>query len=532
MKGARLLFLILIGILLAACGSPSVKETDFLETSSFRIQDLKPGPMSGGKNTFRALVTNRTDQTRYLVMDIRSEGLGLGRANWQRPYSFRFDPGESRRIEVEYEISAPLLARLIIRFGELEEYFDFDEFVTSLQEGRNVPPPPEVNYQVTHIIVPGEDYLEKIEMGARIDSYSSRLNRISPEERDLIKSRLSEIIKRSRNKRDEKREQLRELLRIDRPCPEEFDPRKEDWSTRSAYLNSLFEKNFMSVEVFSIAGEKEQRIKAFFSSPQKKSARKMPLILLLSGNPPGMKESLVGAALFFGRLGYLTVGIDRRPSARILDKKEKFLANYADPVFDLLRLLDFLEAEYKDRYSRIGLIGFSAGAKEGLLAVALDSRIEAAVLAAGISSNNWLFKNEAWFPTYSGMIIFPELGLGNPEIGKLTPEEFRENLNKLKPEHNSRALKIYRKIFPFFDLLDSLQVGPLAAPVPVMIVTGARDEQFLVIGAAEVEEAMGKKYLRQGLSPLLEFVVQPRAGHTVDIETTFIIAAFFRRWLK
>ena len=84
------------------------------------------------------------------------------------------------------------------------------------------------------------------------------------------------------------------------------------------------------------------RISAFFATQQENVTKKKPLIILLSGNPPGSKESLVSASLYFSRLGFHTVEIDRRKSSRVLDKKEKFLPVFSDLVADLLRLMDYL----------------------------------------------------------------------------------------------------------------------------------------------------------------------------------------------
>jgi pimeloyl-ACP methyl ester carboxylesterase len=229
-------------------------------------------------------------------------------------------------------------------------------------------------------------------------------------------------------------------------------------------------------------------------------------------------------------LGYQAIAVDRRLTSRILDEKAKFLTDFADPVNDLLRLIDYFSEKYPR--SKIGLFGYSAGAIEGKFVAALDRRISAAVLACGIASHNSFFTDDAWVPTFSGFIIFPELGLGHPIIAKLTDEEFSAQLAKLKPEHNARAREVFQKAFPYFEDLDPVRVTPLIAPVPLLIVSGAQDGQFKPEGVVEVDDAVRPAYAKYGLGVCSELYIEPRAGHSIDPTAASIIAAFFERWLR
>jgi hypothetical protein len=130
------------------------------------------------------------------------------------------------------------------------------------------------------------------------------------------------------------------------------------------------------------------------------------------------------------------------------------------------------------------------------------------------------------------MIIFPELGLGAPDIAHLTREQFRENYEKVKPEHNQRAREIFNKLFPYFEDLDALNVAPLIPPVPLMIITGARDEQFAIPGVVGVDEKVQSAFQSYGLRSCSELYIQPRAGHAVDGKGGLVLSAFLERWLK
>lgn len=508
------------------------QEIETVENGIFQIKNINLGSETVGTNLFSATIINRTNKPTNFVINLRSESIGLGRNNWQRHFFFRLQPKETKKIELEYEIVTPLIIRIILGFGESERYFDRDKWETLPREERMKKPPPKVNFFWERSFL-NENLMESERILSNlICTHNVYLNKISAQKLSQIKSKLSSLIEKSRREENLLRSRLCKLFKIDRECPEKFDFGTETWSKKNPYWIWIFERNQMFVEVFSIAGEKENRIDAFFITSKRDAHEEKPLIFLLGGNPPGTKESLISSSIYFAHLGYHTVGIDRRPTARKLDKKEKFLTNFSDPVFDLLRLLNYIQSQSKYKVSKIGIYGFSAGASEGKFVAALDERIDAAVLGCGITSHNWMFKDRAWFPTYSGMIIFPELGLGHPDIANLTSEQFWENFNKVKTEHNQKAREIFNKVFPYFEDMDPLKVTSLIAPVPIMVITGAQDDQFRTSGVVEVDEAVQNAYKEFGLLPCSELYIQPRAGHTVNTKAGFVIAAFFERWLK
>ncbi len=502
------------------------------ENDAFRIQNITFGDASPGTNDFSAVVVNRSSAAKVLMIDFRTESLGFGKCNWQKHFYYPLRGGETMAVEFTYEISGPILSRIILKFEEAERAFDMEAWIEMTAGEREKNPQPKSVIFWTKVI-PGPDVAEIIRpLGDEIRRHAVRLNTIGPESLSRLKASLPEGIRKSRNEANPDRKELRELFRIDRERPEDFDYRRESWPQPDAAVVSKLGFAGVVAEPFSIAGEGGNRISAFIATAKGDASVEKPLILLLSGNPPGTKEVFAPEAALFASLGYHAVGIDRRPSARLWDNKEKFLSYLSDPVFDVLRLLDYLSAQTRYKITKIGLYGFSAGASEGKFVAALSDRIDAAVLACGIVSHSWLFKDEAWVPTYSGMMIFPDLGLGNPDIGHLTAAQWEGFLNKLRPEHNQEARTIFQTTFPFFENLDPVRVVPLIAPLPLMIITGAQDEQFKTPGVVEVDRAAQDAYKAGGYLAGSEFLVQPRSGHTVDFKTGYVIAAFFDRWLK
>jgi hypothetical protein len=502
------------------------------ENEIYQVRDINLGSETAGTNIFSASLLNRSDSTKNLVIDIRTEGVGFG-SPWQSWFFFQLKSHEYRRIKLEYEIATPFAGRIILRLGESEKYFDKEKWRSLGEAERAKNPYPEVKFFWKKEIYKKLDMEHEKAISDLISAYDICLEPLSPEKIFQIRAELPGRIKKAREEENPLRRKLSQLFKIDRECLQDFDFREETWGEKFSYLNSNFDAKEIKAEVFSIAGDAGNRITAFFATLKKDSQEKKPLIILLSGNPPGTKESLTSASMSLALLGYHTIGIDRRLSSRRLDKKEKFLTNYSDPVFDTLRLIDFLQSQSRFKISRIGIYGFSAGAAEAKFVAALDHRIDAAVLACCITSHNWLFKDKAgWFPIYSGMIIFPELGLGNPDIGNVTSEQFWENFNKVKPEHNPKAREIFNEIFPYFEDLDPLRVVPLIAPIPLLIVTGARDDQFPTPGVAEVDMAVEKEYQKYGLQSCSELYFQPRSGHTISLKGNYIIYSFFKRWLN
>jgi len=520
----------LLGILISGWTLGPVRGGEDFENDSYRIRIVDPGAGAPGPNTLSFVMVNRTALTKYVEIDVRTESVGIGTVNWQRQFYHALAPLETKTIEEEYVVGGPYLVRTIVTFGEFDRSADTDKLLAKDQEDWR--PQPETR-PIWRQVVPNNDprgfrksLIEAAEQPVPVlaDIPDKRLSR--------IRSELPGLITGSRIKDNPARTRLGQLIRTRRECPGDFDFRREAWQTSKQTPPAALSLPGLIAEPFSISGDAGSRIQAFFATAGENIARERPLILLLSGNPPGTKESMAVAAAFLAGLGYHAVGIDRRPSSRLWDSKDKILSYLADPVFDALRLIAYLKSQTSYRIGKIGLLGISAGASEGKFVAALDDSVQAAVLACGVASFDWLFRDEAWVPTFSGMMIFPELGLGQPEIGKLTRSQWQELLAKLTPELNARAHKVFNETFPFFKSLDPVEVVPLIAPIPLMLVTGAQDEQFKVPGVVEVDLAATKAYATFGLKACSELYIGPRIGHGVDLRGMRVIAAFFERWLK
>lgn len=88
-----------------------------IEIGPLKIQKLDLGPVTSGKNTFRAVVKNRSEKSETIGLDLRAEP-GLWLRNWQDQFVFQIGPGEEREIQADYQFfRLTEEASLRIRFG-------------------------------------------------------------------------------------------------------------------------------------------------------------------------------------------------------------------------------------------------------------------------------------------------------------------------------------------------------------------------------------------------------------------------------
>ncbi|HEV2665179.1 MAG TPA: dienelactone hydrolase family protein, partial [Blastocatellia bacterium] len=161
---------------------------------------------------------------------------------------------------------------------------------------------------------------------------------------------------------------------------------------------------------FTIAADAEQRVPGILVK-QAKSVGRRPVVIALHGTG-GNKEGQLALLKELAGLGFIGVAIDGRyHGARAkagkgsADYNEAILRAYRtgrerpflyDTVWDVLRLIDYLETRSDVDAKRIGLIGFSKGGMETYLAAAVDPRVAVAVPCIGVQSFRWALENNAW----------------------------------------------------------------------------------------------------------------------------------------
>ncbi len=140
-----------------------------------------------------------------------------------------------------------------------------------------------------------------------------------------------------------------------------------------------------------------------------------PAVILLHGTGSRKEEFLAEMRTLADR-GFATVAIDaRHHGARIRPKygpgNEQYfsamLETYRtgkgrpylyDTVWDVMRLVDYLETRADVDPKRIGLRGIARGGTEAYLAAAVDPRIAAVVPIIGVQGFRWALDNDRWQP--------------------------------------------------------------------------------------------------------------------------------------
>ncbi|RPI53154.1 MAG: hypothetical protein EHM55_14640, partial [Acidobacteria bacterium] len=168
-------------------------------------------------------------------------------------------------------------------------------------------------------------------------------------------------------------------------------------------------------ERFSFASEAGERVPGIFLKSVRATDRR-PAIVLLHGTG-SRKEELLGTMRTLADRGFVSAVIDsRHHGERITTGSDNdqyyaaMLETYRtgkgrpylyDTVWDVMRLIDYLQTRADVDGTRIGIMGISKGGTEAYLAAAVDPRIVAAVPVIGVQGYRWALDNNQWQPRIS-----------------------------------------------------------------------------------------------------------------------------------
>ena len=168
-------------------------------------------------------------------------------------------------------------------------------------------------------------------------------------------------------------------------------------------------------ERFSFASEAGERVPGIFLKSVRATDRR-PAIVLLHGTG-SRKEELLGTMRTLADRGFVSAVIDsRHHGERITTGSDNdqyyaaMLQTYRtgrgrpylyDTVWDVMRLIDYLETRADVDAARIGVMGISKGGTEAYLAAAVDPRIVTAVPVIGVQGYRWALDHNQWQPRVS-----------------------------------------------------------------------------------------------------------------------------------
>jgi dienelactone hydrolase len=283
--------------------------------------------------------------------------------------------------------------------------------------------------------------------------------------------------------------------------------------------------------VFS--SDADQRVPVLILKPANAEAgRRLPVVILLHGTG-SKKESNLGLMKMLVGKGFIAVAPDGRyhgeRSAKGTGTADYFPAIAQafkdgrshpwlyDTVYDVMRLIDYLQTRPDVDAKRIGLMGFSKGGMETYLASAADERVAVSIPCIGVQSYRYGLENDLWkgrIGTVQGAADMAAKEAGVAVIDTAFVKRF------------------YDRVVPgIYDQFDGPAMLPLIAPRPLLVINGDSDDKTPLPGVKLAAEAARAAYEKAGVPERFVLKIQEKTGHQVTPESTKEAVAWFERWL-
>ena len=191
---------------------------------------------------------------------------------------------------------------------------------------------------------------------------------------------------------------------------------------------------------------------------------------------------------------------------------------FFDTVWDVMRLIDYLDTRDDVDSRRIGLIGYSKGGIETYLAAAVDPRITAAVPCIGVQSFRWAIEHDSWQSRIS--TVQAAFDAAAKESGIAQPGA-------------AFVRTFYLRVAPGLDgRFDGPAMLPLIAPRPLLVINGEIDPRTPMPGLKQCADAAREAYRAAGADEKFVLHLQPNTGHKVLPESLVLAREWFGRWLR
>lgn len=283
---------------------------------------------------------------------------------------------------------------------------------------------------------------------------------------------------------------------------------------------------------FSIDAEAEQRVPGLLMKSEASEGRR-PVVIALhgtGGNKEGMRSWLERLA----KRGFVVVAIDGRYHGERTEAG-KGAAEYEaaalrawrgssehpfffDTVWDVMRLVDYLEMRDDVDPQRIGLMGISKGGIETYLTAAVDQRIAVAVPCIGVQSFRWALDNNLWqsrMGTIQSAFDRAAADAGVSEPGA----EF--------------ASRFYDRVAPgIYGEFDGPAMVPSITPRPLLMINGDSDDRTPMPGLLECIDPTQEAYRAADAEDCFAVRIQENTGHTVTPASERVAIEWFVRWLE
>jgi dienelactone hydrolase len=285
-------------------------------------------------------------------------------------------------------------------------------------------------------------------------------------------------------------------------------------------------------EHFSFASEAGERVPGLFLTSVTAKDRR-PVIILLHGTGSSKEEFLALMRTLADR-GFASVAIDARhhgarsASKRTGDNTQYYAAMLEtyrtgkgrpylyDTVWDVMRLVDYLETRADVDPKRIGMMGISKGGTEAYLAAAVDPRIAAVVPIIGVQGYKWALDHDQW----------------QPRVGTFAPPVDQAARDEGVKVDAAFVRRFYDRVVPgVYGDYDAGSMLALIAPRPVLVINGDSDPRTPLTGVQEAVATARRVFTKLNADDKLGLYLQPEAGHVVTPVAELVMADWFVKWL-
>jgi len=282
---------------------------------------------------------------------------------------------------------------------------------------------------------------------------------------------------------------------------------------------------------FSFAPDAQSRVPGIlFKSPGSQGRR--PVVITLHGTG-GNKEGMTPLCRKLVERGFIAVAIDaryhgERKTGKGTDDYEDAIARawhgsgehpfYYDTVWDVTRLIDYLQTRDDVDPERIGLIGISKGGIETYFTAAADPRIAVAVPCIGMQSFAWELKHNDW----------------KGRIGTVQQafDAVAKDAGVAKPD-SAFVQSFYDRVVPgIYSEFDGPQMIRLIAPRPLLLINGDSDDHTPLPSVDECVAAAKKAYAAKDAEQHFAVIIEPHTGHKVNPDSERAAIDWFVKWLR
>lgn len=286
---------------------------------------------------------------------------------------------------------------------------------------------------------------------------------------------------------------------------------------------------------FTYASSASQRVPGIWAKPAASSHR-LPVVIMLHGTG-GKKEDMKAQMDLYAAAGFFAIAIDgpyhgerAKSTVKGEDYQAAILAAWRNPgsahplffdtVWDVMRLVDYLQTREDVDPARIGLLGVSKGGIETYLTTAADPRIAAAVPFISLESFNYSLDNNLWSHRTE---TFPNALNGAAKESGVDPAAVDAAFVR----------KFYDRVAPgIYGRFDGPSMIKLIAPRPLLAINGEKDLRTPRPGVDECLNNAQPLYHAVNADDRLHYIAQPNTAHAVTPAAYSAALDWFKRWLQ